>query len=464
MFYSRPRLQTAELTRVFWHLASRLGQSTDEALRYSRNNLIAIGAVGCVSFPVYYVVWRELFPQDYENLVLRLLGALVCLPLVLVRYWPARLERALPLYFWFAIVYCLPFFFQFMLLQNAEHALATGAIGSQSLMWQMSNVVALVLLVMLINDGLLLGVTFVVGSLAAWALFLATNETVHFEAIQSAYLSPMPVYLFILIGGSIYNHHRDTVQQEMLRAVSAVGSNIAHELRTPLLGIKSDARGVARYLPNLIAGYEAAQDAGLEVPAIRRAHLASLHDAAGRIENETDYANTIIDMLLINSGGTRVVPSEFRAHSIRECVEAALARYPFASEEEEARVHWVDGPDFEFRGSDILLTHVLFNLLKNALYYIAVAGKGEIFIWVEPNGTGDDRLFFMDTGQGIQPHLLPRIFDRFFTSMETGRGSGIGLSFCRMVMEGFDGRIECESVHGEFTRFVLSFPGVSEHG
>jgi two-component system CAI-1 autoinducer sensor kinase/phosphatase CqsS len=460
MLYSRPRLQTAELTRLFWQFASQLGQSADEALRYSRSNLAAIGAVGCFGFPIYYVIWRELFPQDYENLVLRVLGSLVCLPIMLVRYWPARWERALPLYFCFAICYCLPFFFQFMLLQNAEHAYTTGA---QSLMWQMSNVVALVLLVMLVNDGLLLGVTFVLGSIGAWALFLATNETVHFEAIQSAYLAPMPVYLFILIGGSIYNHHRDTVQQEMLRAVSAVGSNIAHELRTPLLGIKSDARGVARYLPSLIAGYEAARAAGIQVPTIRRAHLASLHEAAERIENETDYANTIIDMLLINSGGTRVVPSEFRSCSVRECVQAALERYPFASEAEEAKVHFVDGPDFQFRGSDILLMHVLFNLLKNALYYIAVAGKGEVFIWVEPNAVGENRLFFMDTGQGIPAHLQPRIFDRFFTSMETGRGSGIGLSFCRMVMEGFDGRIECESVHGEFTRFVLSFPGVSEH-
>jgi two-component system CAI-1 autoinducer sensor kinase/phosphatase CqsS len=248
----------------------------------------------------------------------------------------------------------------------------------------------------------------------------------------------------------------------MLRAVSSVGSNIAHELRTPLLGIKSDARGVDRYLPQLIDGYERAAEAGLPVRPLRRAHLAGLREALTRIDSETDYANTIIDMLLINSGGTRVVPSEFRVHSMRECVQRAIERYPFGSETERALVHVAPGPDFRFRGSDVLLMHVLFNLLKNALYYIAHAGKGEIFIWLEPNAMAENRLFFMDTGQGIHPALLPRIFDRFFTSMETGRGSGIGLSFCRMVMEGFDGHIDCESVHGEFTRFILSFPGVAD--
>jgi two-component system CAI-1 autoinducer sensor kinase/phosphatase CqsS len=460
MLYSRSRVYSNELSQLFWKLTSGLAASADESLRYSRKNLAAIGAVGCVSFPVYYIIWWEMFPQDYENLTLRVIGSVLCLPLMLVRFWPPAAERWLPTYFWFAATYCLPFFFQFMLLQNVEQGFAT---GQPALMWQMSNVIALVLLVMLINDGALIALTFLLGAGTAWGLFLASNEVIHFQAIQEGYLAPMPVYLFILIGGSVYNHHRDTVQQEMLRAVSAVGSNIAHELRTPLLGIKSDARGMKRYLPHLIEGYEKAQAAGLEVKPIRRPQFASLRDALERIDNETDYANTIIDMLLINSGGTRIVSSEFRIHSARGCVGRALDRYPFSSETERGLVHFAEGPDFEFSGSDILLTHVMFNLLKNSLYYIAHAGKGEIFIWLEPNAVGGNRLFFMDTGQGVHPSLLPRIFDRFFSSMETGRGSGIGLSFCRMVMEGMGGRIACESAYGEFTRFILTFPGVSDH-
>jgi two-component system CAI-1 autoinducer sensor kinase/phosphatase CqsS len=199
------------------------------------------------------------------------------------------------------------------------------------------------------------------------------------------------------------------------------------------------------------------------VRPIRRSHLSTLHDSLARIESETDFANTIIDMLLINSSGARLNPSDFRPHSARECIQSALARYPFTSERERALIHVVPGADFQFKGSDILLIHVLFNLLKNALYYVAAAGKGEIFIWTEPNSSGPNRLFFMDTGSGIPDSVLPRIFDRFFTSSSAGRGSGIGLSFCKMVMEAFGGDIRCESVHGEFTRFILSFPGGIEH-
>lgn len=459
MIYARPSHVSQDFNRAFWRVASSLRESAQDSLRHSRNNLAAIAALGCFGFPLYYVIWRVLFPQDYEDLTLRLIGSAILAPLMFVRAWPPWAERHLTLYFWLAMTYCLPFFFTYMLLQNAEYSFAA---GQQTIVWQMSMVVALALLIMLINDGFLVAVTFLVGSVAAWGLFLLGSDGVEFAAIGRDYLAPMPVYLFILVGGSIYNHHRDMVQQEMLRAVSSVGSNIAHELRTPLLGIKSDARGLQRYLPHLIDGYERAAEAGLEVRSIRRSHLTTLHDSLARIESETDFANTIIDMLLINSSGTQLDPKDFEPHNARDCITTALARFPFASERERDLVHVIPGPDFQFRGSDILLIHVLFNLLKNALYYVATAGKGEIFIWTEANPGGRNRLFFMDTGTGVPDSILPRIFDRFFTSENVGRGSGIGLAFCKMVMESIGGDIRCESVHGEFTRFILTFPAEQE--
>ena len=460
MAHASPARSFPDTSRPFWRLSNAIRGAAVDSLRYSRSNLTAIGAMGFVGFPLFYVIWQKLFPQDYENLTLRLIGSVILAPLMLARYWPAWAERFLALYFWFAMLYCLPFFFTYMLLHNAEYSYA---VGKETMVWQLSMVVALALLIMLIDDGLLAGITFLLGTLAAWGMFLLNTDGITLAAMQRDYLAPMPVFLFILVGGSIYNHHRDMVQEEMLRAVSSVGSNIAHELRTPLLGIKSDARGVQRYLPHLVDGYERAQAAGLEVTPIRRSHLASLHNSLARIENETDFANTIIDMLLINSSGARTDPAEFSNHSMRTCIATALDRYPFASERERALVQVSPFEDFCFHGSDILMTHILFNLLKNALYYVAAAGKGEIFIWSEQASAGRNRLYFMDTGAGVAGSVLPRIFDRFFTSNSASRGSGIGLSFCKMVMTAFGGEIRCESIEGEFTRFVLSFPGIAKN-
>ena len=111
--------------------------------------------------------------------------------------------------------------------------------------------------------------------------------------------------------------------------------------------------------------------------------------------------------------------------------------------------------DFKFMGDELLMIHIIFNLLKNALYYIADASKGKISIILE-RGEEVNKLYFKDTGTGISQEILPHIFDHFFSKTENG--TGIGLSFCKMAMERINGEISCFSKEGEFTEFLLTFP------
>jgi len=108
-----------------------------------------------------------------------------------------------------------------------------------------------------------------------------------------------------------------------------------------------------------------------------------------------------------------------------------------------------------FTGNQLLTIHIIFNLLKNALYYIKSVGKGEIYIWLEL-GEEMNKLCFKDTAKGISSNELPHVFERFYSN--TQGGSGIGLAFCKMTMEQFGGDIHCESVEGDYAEFVLSFP------
>ena len=94
-------------------------------------------------------------------------------------------------------------------------------------------------------------------------------------------------------------------------------------------------------------------------------------------------------------------------------------------------------------------------LLKNAIYYIRAAGKGDIRIWLEK---ADDYniLHFKDTGMGMTQESLANAFVQFYTSRSNG--SGLGLSFCKSVMVGHNGDISVESEESEFTHFQLQFP------
>ena len=67
-------------------------------------------------------------------------------------------------------------------------------------------------------------------------------------------------------------------------------------------------------------------------------------------------------------------------------------------------------------------------------------------------------LFVEDTGIGIPPENLPRIFDLYFTTKE--KGSGIGLSMVFRIVQLHDGEVEVQSTPGRGTRFGLMFPGV----
>jgi signal transduction histidine kinase len=95
---------------------------------------------------------------------------------------------------------------------------------------------------------------------------------------------------------------------------------------------------------------------------------------------------------------------------------------------------------------------VLINLIKNSLDALRGKERGSIKITIIADAEGN-RLEFLDNGIGIDEKILPHIFDRFFTTKDRGNNSGVGLTFCRKVMESFGGNITCESKLGEYTFF-----------
>ncbi|WP_139302211.1 sensor histidine kinase, partial [Pseudomonas syringae] len=83
--------------------------------------------------------------------------------------------------------------------------------------------------------------------------------------------------------------------------------------------------------------------------------------------------------------------------------------------------------------------------------------KGHIEISARQDGDSYV-LVVRDSATGIPPSVQRRIFDPFFSTKHVGKGSGVGLTFCRRVMQAFGGRIQCESVVGEYTLFSMRFP------
>ncbi len=235
-----------------------------------------------------------------------------------------------------------------------------------------------------------------------------------------------------------------------------LSGTVAHELNTPLRGIQLGSETIQEFLPMLLEAHKVAKKAELIKNNVTEKDLESLETVLNNMVKEIDASFLFIDMLLSNIRDEKFKGEEAEDCSMKDLVEEALERYPLNYKQKE-RISIDMSYNFVFRGSRKLLIHVLFNLLKNALYYVAKASKGEITIWCEEKEKFNE-LHFKDTGTGISEEVLPHIFDQFYS--KTLFGTGIGLTYCKMVMDSFNGSITCKSTEGEYTEFILSFPKV----
>jgi signal transduction histidine kinase len=250
---------------------------------------------------------------------------------------------------------------------------------------------------------------------------------------------------------------------EKLQVMQSLSANIAHEMRTPLSGIRASISGIEEYLPQLLDSHLwCMEHAKEQFPVIRDSHLNVLTSTPRRIKLMIDQANTVIDMLLMNLRENSLDRKQFNAISARDIIEQAIDRYPFKSGQRE-KLSLDLGEDFRFLGVESLCIYVFFNLLKNAFYSIQSAQKGEIHISLRRIG-GEGKIYFRDTGLGISQEILAKIFDGFFTTKQ--EGTGAGLAFCRRTAETFNGSITCHSEPNRYAEFVLTLPLIKDatHG
>ena len=414
-------------------------------VRCSSSSIWMTGIIGLMGHPLYFYIWGYLFPQPYEGLWLRVVGTILCLALTLKNYWPSSLQQFLPYYWYGLMIYTLPFFFTYMLLKNDLNTV-----------WLMSSVIAVLLTILLAN---LVGALIVLatGIMLAFFFFRWTDQPIYMRGAE--FLQYIPIYLFSVIVGYTFMFFKMAVRDEKFYALLMAIRNMAHELRTPLAGIRGGSLAVANVFPMLRESFQAIHELKSQPPPIGAGHLKALECTLESIQKEVVYSNDIIDILLLSAGSDKISQANFRTTSILECVKDAVQRPGYNNMLTE-KIDWSAVTDFKFFGSETLMIHVLCNLIENAYRFIQKSQKGEILLWTTQHKQ-NNRLHCRDTGPGIPPVVRRRIFDQFFTTESDG--DGIGLYFCKVVMTSFQGSIACQSRFGEYTEFILTFPGERSH-
>ncbi len=218
-------------------------------------------------------------------------------------------------------------------------------------------------------------------------------------------------------------------------------ADVSHELRTPIAAMRT--------FIELLQG-----PAGTD-PVARTEFLDSSAVQLGRLDW---LAQNLLELSKLDSG---LVLLDLRPDDIRGTIESAVEQQLAAAGRRGIRLG-VTVPDrpLRIRHDPPRIGQVVTNLVGNALKFTRRGGDVQVLAAAEPDGGA--RIEVEDTGVGIGPAELPRIFDRFYRGSEANEarstGSGLGLAIVKSIVDMHHGTIAVESRVGQGSRFVVTLP------
>jgi heavy metal sensor kinase len=230
---------------------------------------------------------------------------------------------------------------------------------------------------------------------------------------------------------------------EAFRRQRQFTADASHELRTPLTAIKGQVE--------VALNRERSPDAYREV-------LRTVNEEIDRL------IRLVASLLTLARADAGQVPLHRERVDVSHLVSSAVEQVRPLAEERGIALASDAGPTAALDADEGLLTQLLLNLLDNAIKHTPSGGRVTAG-WTASDGRIE--LSVRDTGSGIPPEDLPRVFDRFYRvdkarSSADGSGTGLGLSISRWIARAHGGEIDIKSTPGDGTACTVSVPIVRE--
>ena len=233
-----------------------------------------------------------------------------------------------------------------------------------------------------------------------------------------------------------------------LAALGTLVAGVAHEVNNPLAGTLSGLTLAIDLLEERVA--EATRPGG--EPIAPEAVRAILEDLQNAREAAQRVATIVRDLATFARPGARREPVDL-GKVVREALHWVEKG---ARKDVGLQVEISASPEVEGSGSQ--LSQVVVNLLNNAIRAIPSGRPGHVVVRAGHGVPGMARLEVVDDGVGMSAEVAARVFDPFFTTRETGDGTGMGLAICHAIVAVHGGTIQVQSQPGRGSTFRVELP------
>ena len=263
--------------------------------------------------------------------------------------------------------------------------------------------------------------------------------------------------------------HASLAHADRLASMGTLAAGVGHEINNPLTYVLSNVENLSEdllHIADVVERFHFALNAhvGSEVLSslvgsdLELPGRAQFEDAAKRAEEARDGALRIKEITRALRTFCRGDRDGLYGVDLAQPIESAVK---MMTNEIKHRARLVTdlGAVPEVWASEGSLAQVFLNLLQNATQAIEEGHVDENLIRIRTWLAGDSVFAEVsDTGCGIPPENMERIFEPFFTNKEVGKGSGLGLSICRNIVTQLGGDILVQSEAGKGTTFVVRLP------
>lgn len=237
---------------------------------------------------------------------------------------------------------------------------------------------------------------------------------------------------------------RDVTQQHQLSVLrDELTHMMVHDLRSPLSTVST----ALDFLESDVTGQ------------LHPEQQQTLEIARESVRYTLDLVNAILDVHQLESG--QIVLERMPIPLTHLVMEALRLQLPAASARRLTLLSDVPEALPPAWADPNLVGRVLQNLIHNAIKFTPIDGQIHVVAMVETSEHPHLIVTVRDTGPGIPPHIQSRLFQKFVSERPAQggrRGSGLGLAFCKLVVEAHGGRIWAESRPGKGTQFIFTLP------